>query len=297
MRDQLTRAAASCALLLGVIIGFLASSYSFGQRPKPALVCKKSALAALKPMPELSYPCDGQPNEWDEKALKLPARVAAIKALSSRLSSFSDAAWWAADTQDLSVCDLSHAPGALTTDQRQTFVDGDYLFWLFGNDHIRLVLIPDPCYQTEYGGSSAFLLYRNGGRVFVTQVLDGYFSRADNSVNIAFAKLYAQEIIEISTGTGGLNPSLTNYYFVIDPRANLAVPKKLFNGDHGLANQVSSAMLFGDMPAASAPLAILRGHSLAKSFSIYLDDSNGKIDDNGRTLSRKILRWNGKVYR
>jgi hypothetical protein len=36
---------------------------------------------------------------------------------------------------------------------------------------------------------------------------------------------------------------------------------------------------------------------LAPSFSIYIDDANGKIDDNGRTLSRKILRWNGKMYR
>ena len=80
------------------------------------------------------------------------------------------------------------------------------------------MLIPDPCYQTEYGGANAFLLYRKGGRVFVTQVLDGYFSRADNSIGLDFAKLNSQEIIEISTGSGGLNPSLTNYYFAIDPR-------------------------------------------------------------------------------
>ena len=67
----------------------------------------------------------------------------------------------------------------------------------------------------------------------VTQVLDGYFSRADNSVSIAFAKLNAQEIVEISTGTGGLTPSLTNYYFVIDPEPNQAVPMNLFKGDRG----------------------------------------------------------------
>ena len=278
-----------------VIISFLALSPSFGQRRQPTLVCKKPTLAAVKPRPELSYPCDGQLQEWDEKILKLPARVAAIKTLVSQLSSFSDAAWWAADAVDLSVCDFAQKPGVLTREQRGSFLQGDYVFWLFGDDRLRLILIPDPCYQTEYGGANGFLLYRKGGRVFVTQVLDGYFSRADNSIGLDFAKLNSQEIIEISTGSGGLNPSLTNYYFAIDPRSNQAVPKNLFQGDHGPTNEISSAMLFDD--TAGAPLKIVRGHILARSFSVYIDDSNGKIDDNGRTLSRKILRWNGATYK
>src|SRR5436190_1249109 len=250
MCDRLIRAAVSCGL---VLICSSISRYSFGQRPKPTLVCSQSTFVALKPRPELSYPCDGQSNEWDEKILKLPARVAVIKTLISQLSSFSDASWWAADTFDLSVCDFTHEPAVLTAEQRQGFLGGDYLFWLFGNDHIRLMLIPDPCYQTQYGGTNAFLLYRSGGRVFVTQVLDGYFSRAENPISVAFAKFAAQEIIEISTGTGGLNPYLTNYYFVIDPRSRQAVPRNLFNGDHGPTNVITSAMLFGDS-AGTAPL-------------------------------------------
>src|SRR4029453_8628222 len=144
-----------------------------GQQRKPALICKPSVLAALKPKPELSYPCDGEVNDWDEKILKLPARVAAIKTMSTELASLTDDAWWAADPVDLGVCDFTDQPGALTRDQRQSFLDGEYLFWLFGNSRIRLVLIPDPCYQTQYGGSNAFVLYRDGGRVVVTQVLDG----------------------------------------------------------------------------------------------------------------------------
>ena len=280
------------ALLLTLIISF--ANASLAQRP--ALVCKRSALAALKPTPEFSYPCDGQTNDWDEKILKLPARVAALKTLTSRLASFSETAWWTTDIRDLNVCDYSEAPGPLTRDQRQAFVDGDYLFWLFGNDRIRLLLIPDPCYQTEYGGANAFLLHRNGNRVYVTQVLDGYFSRADNSVNIAFAKLNGEEIIEVSTGTGGLTPSLTNYYFTIDPGTNQVVPKNLFRGERGPTNQISSALLLSGAPS-SEPLKIMRGQSLARSFLIYTDDERGRIDDNGRTLSRKILRWNGKVFR
>jgi len=261
------------------------------------LVCKKSTLAALKPKPELSYPCNDQLNDYDEKTLKLPARLAAIKALMSQLSSFSDPAWWATDIVDLGVCDYTQKPGRLTPDQRHGFLGDDYLFWLFGNDQIRLALIPDPCYQTEYGGSNAFVLYRNARRVFVTQVLDGYFSRADNSVNLRVAKLNAQEIVEISTGSGGLTPTLTNYYFAIDPKTNQAVPKNFFKGDHGPTNQISSAMLFNEVRAAATPLKIIQGQSLARSFIIYVDDPDGKIDDNGRTLSRKVLRWNGNVYR
>jgi hypothetical protein len=271
-------------------------SIANAQRSKPPLVCKKATLAALKPMPKLEYECDAQLNDWDEKILKLPARVEAIQTLESELSSFADPGWWAADIVDLGVCDFTGATGTLTRDQRHSFLDGEYVFWLFGNDRIRLMLIPDPCYQTQYGGANAFLLYRNGGRVIVTQVLDGYFSRADNSVNLQLAKLNGEEIIEVATGSGGLNPSLTNYYFAIDPRTSHAIPKNLFKGDHGPTNEISSAMMFNDTPA-TAPLKVVRGRTLAPVFSIYVDDENGKIDDNGRKLSRKILRWNGKMYR
>jgi len=247
-------------------------------------------------MPKLSYECDAQLNAWDEKILKLPARVSAIESLESQLSSFTDPAWWTADVVDLAACDFTGKAGPLTRDQQRNFVQGEYLFWLFGNDRIRLLLIPDPCYQTEYGGANAFLVYRNGGRVSVTQVLDGFFSRADNPLSVAFAKLDGEDIIEISTWSGGLNPTLNNYYFAIDPKTTHAVPKNLFKGDRGPTNEISSALLFNAAPA-SEPLKIVRGATLAHSFIVYDDDANGKIDDNGRTLSRKILRWNGKLYR
>lgn len=252
-------------------------------------------LNAVKAKPELSYQCNDQINDYDEKILKLPERVAAIKSFVSELSSFNDAAWWSADTVDLSVCDFAGDAVTLNRDQRRDFLNGEYLFWLFGNERVRLVLIPDPCYQTQYGGANAFLLYRNGGRVIVTQALDGYFSRADNSVSLNFAKLGAEEIIEVSTGSGGLTPSLTNYYFSIDKNTKHAVPKNLFRGEHGPTNEISSAMLFNAGPSTT-PLKIIRGRSLSPSFMIYEDDSNGKIDDNGRSLSRKILRWNGNIY-
>jgi len=283
------RVAVGCALFLIVSGSLFIPDRSVAQQRNQTLVCKQPVLAAVKPMPELSYECGEQANDWDEKILKLPARLEAIKALKSELSSsFADNAWWMADAVDLSVCDFKHETGVLNADQRREFMN-EYLFWLWGNDRNRLVLLRDPCYQTEYGGSNAFLLHRSGGKVFVSQVMDGYFSRADNSVNLDFAKLGTEEIVEVSTGSGGLHPTLTNYYFVVDPRTNAAVPKKLFKGDHGPTNQITSAMLFNSTSPASEPLRIVRGKTLAPSFIVYVD--------NGERLSRKILRWNGNVYR
>ena len=285
-------------------------------------------LAALKPIPRLDYPCDEQSQEWDEKILTQPSRVEALQKLTSELATFSDPAWWAADPVDLSVCDCAKKAGPLTSAQRHDFRGGEYLFWLFGNERMRLVLVPDPCYQTQYGGSNAFLLYRNGDRVLreddrsprnsasrasaevprdgdrvpgnrdsivVTQVLNGYFSRADNSVGLAFAKLGPEDIIEISTGSGGLNPSLTNYYFTLDPHSKRAIPKDLFIGDHGPTNEITSAMLLET--TGPQPLKIFRSHTLAPTFIIYTDTENGKLHDSGRTLSRQTLRWTGKLYK
>jgi len=96
MRDALISAAVICLLVLSF-------SSSFGQQRKAALVCRRSVLAALKPKPELGYQCDAQANDWDEKILKLPARLTAINTLTTELSSFSDDAWWEADPVDLGV--------------------------------------------------------------------------------------------------------------------------------------------------------------------------------------------------
>jgi len=51
------------------------------------------------------------------------------------------------------------------------------------------------------------------------------------------------------------------------------------------------------VPAALEPLKVVRANALAKSFTIYSEEENGKIEDNGRKLTRQTLRWNGKLYR
>lgn len=283
--------ALGCGLILVLLVGPV-----LGQR-KPVAVCKKAAAAAHKPIPQFEYQCSGE-QEWDKKQLKSPARLAALNGLVTDLSALSSPEWWQTNVADLNTCDFkSGQPGMLTADERKQFTGGEYRLWLFGDNQIRLVLIPDPCYQTEYGGSNGFLLYRDEGKVHVTQVLDGYFSRADNPVLLNLGKLNNELVVEIATWSGGLNPTLTNYYFTIDPKTKRALPKKLFADAHGPTNEITSALLFGNPPPGLAPLNIIRRGTLAKSFSVYTDSENGKIDDNGRTLSRTIRRWNGKLYR
>src|ERR1044071_4027624 len=106
---------ATVAIIL--LLTLLNSSFA-QRRSNPVLVCKRPALAALKPIPELSYPCDDQLNDYDEKILKLHARLTAIKTLKSQLSAFSDPGWWSTDIVDLGVCDYTKKPGPLTQDQR-----------------------------------------------------------------------------------------------------------------------------------------------------------------------------------
>ena len=269
------------SLLCGLVL-ILASAPALAQ-VKQVSACRRAAAAAVKPAPGLDYPCGAEGNDWDAKLLRSPARLSALTGLVDQLTQWTTPAWWETTVDELNACDSNG--------------EADYAFWLFGDNQIRLVLLPDPCYQTQYGGSNAFLLYRKGDKVSVTQVLDGYFSRADNSVSLNFGKLTNELVVEIATGSGGLNPTLTNYYFVIDPVTNRAVPKNLFAGRHGPTNRITSAMLFSDVPAAATPLNIIRGRAFSLSFSVYTEHPKGKIDDNGRTLLRRIKRWDGKLYR
>ena len=287
-------------LLLPAVIATTSNGSLAQEKPK-VLACKAAVLTAFKPLPKLKYQCGDDSNDSDEKILKRADRLRAIKVLERRLESFTSPAWWQANVDDLNLCELRRKPGLLSKSEQEKVRIGDYTYDLFGNHSLRLALLPDPCYQTGYLGSNAFLLYRRAGKVFVTQVLDGFASRADNPVGLDFADLNGQRIIEVSTGTGGLHASVTNYYFVIDPKTNKAVPKKLFKGDKGLTNEISSGLLMGepedfDLPKDARELKIIRRHKLAPAFSIYAEADEGKIETPQGKMTRTILKWNGRFY-
>lgn len=274
---------------------------AFAQTQKPVPSCSEKTFAVFKPLPKLEYECPEGANDSDDKILKLSERLAAIRGMVKQLEGFTDAAWWQSNVDDLSACGVHGSAGELTEDEKERWKQGDYRFELFGNHQMRLALIDDPCYQTGYSGSNAFLLCRKDGRVFVSQVLNGYYSRIDNSVRIDFAQLNGGQVVfEVATANS-MTPSLRSYFFVVDPKTNHAVPKKIFSDGGKLTNQIYSAMLMNEpadvgLPKDAEALKIISGNRLAPSFSAYEQDERGKIDDNGRKLRRIIYRWNGRFY-
>jgi hypothetical protein len=267
------------------------SGNAIAQKRTSISVCRQDVYAALRPLPKLTYDCPQDMSDSDHELLQLPERQSAITKLIAELKDFNDPSWWRASVDALNVCYLRGSAGTLIAEELQKLRDGDYQTYLFGDHALRLVLVSDPCYQTGYGGSNAFLLNRRQGKVVVSQLLDGYYSRIDNSVEIGFARLNGEQIIELQTGNN-MPPSLTNYYFRIDQKTGRANPKNLFREGRKLSNEIRSAMLL----SGANGLSVIRGHRLARDFSIYEDDERGRIDDGGRRLRRIQYRWNGRFY-
>jgi hypothetical protein len=260
-------------------------------------LCRQSTFAALKKLPQLNYECPNGLIDTDDKILKLPARLSEVTRIVRELESFNDAAWWRTDVAELNACDLHGQAGQLTAEEKESYTSGDYRIGLFGNHAIRMITVTDPCYQTGYNGSVAFLLYREGDRVSVTKILDGYYSRVDKSLGINFASLNGQQLIEVST-SNSMPPTITNYYYVIDPEKRHAVPKNIFRRGGRLTNEISSAMLLEEpedlgLPRSARDTLIIRQHHLLPSFSVYAESF---ADGDARKFKRTVYRWNGRFY-
>jgi hypothetical protein len=278
----------------------LSAGNSPAQNQKPIPVCSQTTFAALKPVPKLEYECPEGLIESDDKILKLPERLAAIQLVVKQLETFTNPAWWQADLDEVNACQAHGSAGQLTDEEKEKWKDGGYNFDFYGNHEMRLVLVTDPCYQNGYNGSVLFLLYRKDGKVFVSQLLNGYYSRVDNSVGIDSAMFNGQQLIELGTANS-MPPTYINFYFVIDPKSNKAVPKQLFKDGKKFSNQIYSAMLMNEpkdvgLPKNATELKIFDHNRLAPTFSAYEEDDRGKIESNGRKLRRIIYHWNGRFY-
>jgi hypothetical protein len=282
---------------ISVLLALLVLSSVPGPAQKQRFpVCSQTTFAAFRRLPELSYQCPQGFDESDEQVLKVPERIAALNKLAGELESFTDAAWWQARVEDLNACAMHGEAGDLDAEEKASLSRGDYSISLFGNQSLRLILVTDPCYQTGYNGSVAFLLYREGSRVFVTRILDGNYSRVDNSVGFDFANFNGQQIIEVST-SNSMPPSVTDRYFVIDPKTHLAVPRKIFKVGRTLTNQISSAIILSEpgelgLPRNAQDTQLIRHNRLLPSFNTYAEVFGG----DGRRLKRTVYRWNGRFY-
>src|SRR4051812_20849786 len=248
-------------LYAAVIALLVTTSGVVGQKQKPVPTCSQATFAALKEFPKLEYQCPEGVNDFDEKILKLPDRLTGISEVEKRLATFTKPGWWQAGTDELVACGIHKSAGQFTDDEKERWRQGDFNLNLIGNHEMRVVLLDDPCYQTGFGGSNAFFLYRKEDKVFVSQVLNGYYSRVDNSVGLDFATLNGRQIVEISTANS-MPPSMVYYYFAIDPVTNKAVPKRMFRAGGKLTNQVYSDMLMADpkdvgLPANASELNVI----------------------------------------
>ena len=284
--------------LMKLIIGFALLVVSTSVAYSQIAVCTRSTFAAKKALPEIQYDCPENLNEWSDELLKLPARVTAVSQAATELESFTNPGWWNADVRELNLCELHGQAGPLTTEERKRFSDNDFHYSLMGNHQMRLVMLDDPCYQKGYNGSVLFLLYRQAGKVYVTKVVDGYYSRVDNSVGLDSAIVNGETIVEVSTANS-MPPSILNYYFVIDPKTHHAVPKKLFLYEKKLTNQISSEMVMGEpadlgLPANATNTVVMRNNRLLPRIIIYSE----AYADVGRDqkMNRTIYRWNGRYY-
>jgi len=284
--------------LLSLLLTLLFFSSGFAQN-KAVPVCSAKAFAAVRPLPKLQYECSESLTDSDSRILRLPRRRAALARVIGTLRLFTNPAWWGSSVEELSACELHGSAGELSEEEKTRWQSSDLSFSLFGDEQTRFVLIGDPCYQTGYGGANGFVLHRRSGRTFVTQVLDGYYSRADNSVGINFADLNGQRIVEVTTGNS-MPPSLVSYFFAID-RQGRATPKKIFRTGGRLTNEIYSAMLMAEpsdlnLPDNASELNIIRKGKLAPSFSAYEEHERGAIDANGRKLRRVVYRWKARFY-
>src|SRR5258706_2886048 len=160
-----------------------------GQKEKPIPACRQTTFAVIKPVPKLEYDCPEDLIDSDDKILRLPGRLAAIRNVVTQLEAFTDPAWWQADVDEVNACQVHGRVGQLTDEEKEEWKQRGYNFDFYGNHQMRLALVTDPCYQNGYNGSTLFLLYRKDGKVFASQLLNGYYSRVDNSVGIDFATL------------------------------------------------------------------------------------------------------------
>jgi hypothetical protein len=279
-----------------LLILFAASpSFVFAQENTSVASCSEKVHSALKPLPQLVYDCPEGLNDSDDSILKLPARFDGLKSVAAELQSFTNPAWWEATVSDLNFCDLHGTPGNLSAEEKDRMRSGDYQSRLFGDNRFRLVLVFDPCYQVGYNGSNLFLIYRPQQKVFVSQLMNGFYTRVENSIDMGVGRHGGEPIIEVRTGNT-MPPTLVNYYFTIDPKTNLAVPKKLFKEGSKLTNKVHSAMLLEDPAGSANVLRVIKARHLVKSFSAYEEDEHGKIGGPGQELRRVIYRWNGRFY-
>jgi hypothetical protein len=281
-------------VFLSILLFFSFSSFSTGSpaqkgETQDTLRCTRAALRAMRALPELNYPCADD----DEVSLKSPARKRGLKKQVVQFEQFTSPAWWAADVEALNLCAVFKKPRAITRDE---FISRGYAIDIHGDAQTRLIVTTDPCVKYSYATLNVFVLQRAADKVVVTQILDGYFSRADNAVGMGIANLGSERILEIWADTGGLDPHSEAYLFTIHPQTHRPVPKRIIRDGNEFTHKMTSCVALEiwankyefDLPKDWQEMRLIQNAKLADKFYVYSEGQD--------KLERNVFKWNGKNY-
>lgn len=180
--------------------------------------------------------------------------------------------------------------------EREEFADGVDSIDLFGDNRTRMVTVIDPCIRYSYQTFNGFILEDFDNRVFVTQVLDAFYSRADNAIDMRIAYSNGQRLIVIQTDT--LEPVTPPPYpyetytvYKIDPNTHHAVPFNLFRIRGIPTNEIEWDVYVGS------------DDRLANRWKSPEIDRMGKFSKRfvthtmpGTKLLTQTYTWNGRYY-
>jgi hypothetical protein len=223
---MMTKSFSKQAFIIGFIL-LAIFSVSYGQKQR-TVICSQAAFNALIDFPEFDYEQpDENLNEYDDRILNSSARRKARNEIIKKLQNFTDPQWWKTPVLSLNPCYLHGQPGKLSAEEAEEYKSVEYQPLLLGDANIRLILIEDPHYQTNYHGLNGYLLVRKGQKIYVTEALNGYYSRLGNSVWLKTYRKKSRQFISIKTANiSGMRPEYFYYDFVVDQKTNKAVPTR-----------------------------------------------------------------------
>src|SRR6185369_2565976 len=98
------------------------------QKKKLVPNCMQDPFDALKPFPKIEYDCPEGVNDFDDKILKLPQRLASIQNVIKELGTFTNPKWWEATVDELNACSVHKSVGALSDEEKESWLRGDVFF-------------------------------------------------------------------------------------------------------------------------------------------------------------------------
>src|SRR6478672_2431525 len=104
-------------ILIAPVLVLCVFASAAAQSKKLVPNCMQGPFDALKPFPKIEYDCPEGVNDFDDKILKLPQRLASIGSAIKELETFTNPKWWEASVDELNACSLHKSVGALTKEE------------------------------------------------------------------------------------------------------------------------------------------------------------------------------------